>query len=53
MAAKKQRFLNVFNEIRDELMAHTKNQGLPLEVQEWYKKVCFFFSSVCKLDACR
>lgn len=37
---KRQRFIDVFAGIRDELLAHFAGENMPKDAQEWYKNVC-------------
>lgn len=45
MADRKSRFVRVFDSIRDELVEHFDQCGMPKEAQEWYKKVSSLPSS--------
>ena len=38
-ALKRQKFLDVYPEIRDELLAHFAGENMPKDAQEWYKRV--------------
>jgi len=39
--ARREKFQNVFEKIRDELVNHLKGEGMPVEAVEWYRKVGF------------
>ncbi len=39
--ARREKFENVFEKIRDELVIHLKGEGMPVEAVEWYHKVDF------------
>lgn len=41
---KRQRFINVFADIRDELIQHFANEGMPDDGQEWFRRVSSFRS---------
>lgn len=51
MTDRKSRFIQVFNSIRDELVEHFDQCGMPKEAQEWYKKVSIFQACIsCKYE---
>lgn len=39
--ARREKFQNVFEKIRDELVSHLEGEGMPVEAVEWYHKVGF------------
>ena len=39
--ARREKFENVFEKIRDELVNHLKGEGMPDEAVEWYRQVSF------------
>ncbi|KAH8113590.1 farnesyl-diphosphate synthase [Phellopilus nigrolimitatus] len=38
MSDKRQRFIDVFDSIRDELLAHFAGENMPKDAQEWYRR---------------
>lgn len=36
---KRQRFIDVFASIRDEVLEHLAHENMPNDAQEWYRKV--------------
>lgn len=40
MADKRQRFIDAFASIRDELVADFTKHNMPQDAQEWYRRVC-------------
>ena len=39
--ARREKFENAFEKIRDELLNYQKGEGMPDEAVEWYRKVGF------------
>lgn len=46
---RRSKFEDVFVKIRDELIEHFSNEGMPPEAIEWYQNVRSFFYSTKKL----
>ena len=39
-ANKRQRFIDVFNGVRDELVEHFASENMPADAQDWFRRVC-------------
>lgn len=49
-ALKRQKFENVFNVIRDELLSHFASLGMPTDATEWYHRVRYALSNLSQFS---